>query len=206
MSLIKSYPLDGTANATVTTGNSGAALVTGPPTWDATGTQLQIDDAVTEYIEDQTANDYCAFVFNATALPSGTDNTIFVCLNASTSLCAIRYKATTGFMAIYSGLGTLVATGTTALTTGVNYRIEHYVNPAGTQEMKLFTEFGTTPLDDLTGATASALAATKRRFGHAHSAQQSGQVFFPSAGIYDAWPNLGAADPWTYQKFARFGT
>lgn len=210
MTNLKDYTLDGTANGTVTTGNSGFTLLGGTaPLYDPTGTGMRVADGqatTASYGEDQTTGDYCAFVFSVPAMPTGFDDTIFQGLNAATSLCGIRLKLTSNVMAIYSGLGTLAATGTYVLSTNTKYRIEHYMNPAGTQELRLYAETGSTLLDNLTGSMASALAGNKRRIGHPQTAQAAGVTDFFSFSIHDVWPNLGASsDPWVYNKFARFG-
>lgn len=209
MALVTGYALDGTANANLTTGSSGFALLGGTaPKWDATGLAMEVVDGGTttaSYGEDQSATgDWSAFVFSILATPTAADMCIYNTLNTATSLAAIRVRST-GFVSIYSGLGTLAATGTTTISVGTKYRIEHQCNASG-QTLKLYAETGSTPLDTLSGGVASALAVNKRRIGHPQTAQASQGADFWSYGVYDAEPLLGASDPWTYSKLARFGT
>jgi len=210
MALLMGYTCNGTPGATLTTGNSGFALFSAAPipVFNAAGDGFTVSDGGSttgSYCEDQTAGDWEAFTFMLSSLPVSTiDANIAFALNGATSMAALRVLRTSGFIAIYSGLSTLQATGTTALQVGVRYRIERQANAAG-QRVLLYTETGSTPLDDLSGAVPSAVAITKRRYGHPQSAQSSGVVDIYSVGIYDAQPNLGAVSNAVFSKTVTIG-
>lgn len=193
MTALATYPCDGTAGAAATTANTGFAVISGTIVYDSTGTAIEIAGGVTAYAEDDTAADYCAIWLSVPAIPTGTDECIAVAMNGATTLAAIRVRST-GAISIYSGLGTLIATTTAIISTGTTYRLEWNTRTDG-QELRLYTVNGSTPIETLTGAVASALATNKRRLGHPQSAQAAATVDISKVTINDAWPNAANSAP-----------
>lgn len=185
--VLQNYTCDGTPNAIVTNTNTGFSSITGNIVFNSTGTAIEVSDGVQAFGQDQTIGDYCAIWFSVPALPSTADECIAQAMNGTTSLASIRIKSD-GTISIYSGLGTLVATTAASISSGTKYRLEWNTRTDG-QELRLFSNHGSTPIETITGAVASALATNQRRFGHPQASAASGIIDIYQITINSGWPN-----------------
>lgn len=190
MTILRDHPISGTVGNTVT---DGFDVISGTPTYATGGADggqcAAITNAVTEYMQDDLTAEYTAYKVRAPSLPSG-DNTIAVALVTSTASAALGILSD-GTVRMYSSLSTTQDTSVITLTAATWYRIEWQVGTA-TQEARIYTDNGSTPLETLTGATAQATLPNRYRFGHGQAGKQAGPVDFDRIVLADDWPNLGA--------------
>ena len=75
---------------------------------------------------------YTGFAFRAATLPAANSEEIYACYTAVAALCSALRINSTGTLAHYRADNTLVATGSTVLTTGVWYYIEYMATNSAT--------------------------------------------------------------------------
>ena len=82
---------------------------------------------------------YTGFAFRAATLPAANSEEIYACYNSIAGLCSALRINSDGTLAHYNTSNVLVATGTTALTTGVWYYIEYMATntATGAYEVKI---------------------------------------------------------------------
>ncbi|WP_109507372.1 hypothetical protein [Nocardioides speluncae] len=189
MAILRDHPITGTVGNTVA---DSFDTISGTPTYATGGIGgglcAEITADVTEYMQDNLTAEYDAFYLRFEALP-GSDSTVATVLVGATHTAALRVHSN-GTVGIFSGLTTEVDTSSTVLSTGTWYRIERRTGTA-TQEVRIYTETGATPLETLTGATAVATLPSIYRWGHPHTGARAGTQKIDRVVLADDWPNLG---------------
>lgn len=202
MTILRTHHHDGTVGTSATAAGEGYDILTGTAGVYVAGGVINqalrwTTGAAAAYFGDNLAGGYCTFYVRFPAALPTAEMVIASATDASAVGLGALSVDTTGKVKMYSGAAaTLVATGTTVLSVNTWYRIEWHCD-GGSQEVKLFTQTGTTTLDDLTGAAAAGTSG-KQRFGQPINGKKGNtgdEVDLDEVQIGNAWIDLAAPPP-----------
>lgn len=202
MTILRTHHHDGTVGASATAAGEGYDALTGTaPIYVTGGYRNQAlrwtSGAAAAYLADNlTAGYFGCYLRLPTARPL-SDLGLILLQNSAGAAVGSLVVSSSGQLVLYTGQASVVATSTTALTTGAWYRLEYHCDADG-QTLKIFTDpASATAAETLTGATTGS-ATAKMHVGNPWTGKPGttgDTVDIDEFVDADAWPNLGNTAP-----------